>query len=71
MGVFENPVSEKTMDFQRKTRLFAEIPSENPQLFGFRWAQFVESVCVRFGDAHIEVVVGDDSNAVTADVGGP
>jgi hypothetical protein len=35
MGVFENPVSEKTLDFQGKTCLFAENYSDYPQILGF------------------------------------
>jgi hypothetical protein len=57
MGFFENPVSEKTMDFQGKTRLFAENHSDYPQLLGFCGCQLVKSLSIGSRYVHVQIVV--------------
>ena len=66
MGEFLNPLSENPIGIPQIPHLFFTIPhsifSENPQLFGFGWCQFVEGLSISLWDVHIEVVIGDDRN---------
>ena len=41
---------------------FPIVFSKDPQLFRLRWGEVVEGFSIGFGDIHIEVVVGDDTD---------
>ena len=75
MGDLLNPFSEKPIKTLQIPHLFFHhlsiILSEYPQLFRLRRSQFIEGLSIGFGDVHIEIVIGDDGNAVTGNVGGP
>ena len=43
---------------------------DDPQFFGPIRSEVVEGFSITFADIHIQIMVGDDVNAITGDVGG-
>ena len=43
---------------------------EDSQLFGPIRSEVIEVFGITFADVHIQIMVGDDINAITGDVGG-
>ena len=43
---------------------------DDPQLFGLIGSEVVERFGITFADVHIQIMVGDDIDAVTGNVGG-
>ena len=42
---------------------------DDPQFFGPIRSEVVEGFSITFADIHIQIMVGDDVNAITGDVG--
>lgn len=54
--------------FGRKINEFPIVFSKDSQLFCLRWCEVVEGFSIGFGDIHIQIVVGDDTDRITGNV---
>ena len=47
---------------------FPIVFSKDPQLFRLRRCEVVEGFSIRFGNIHIQIVIGDDADGITGNV---